>query len=282
MRTVEVIRSVADECRSIGIERSCWFLTVEVAEGLAHLLPNVCFVDASQLVDRIRLIKSEAEVRYIRQAADITERQIRVALDAAHHGASEAELAAATLQAFSPAGSTPVCRVTMSGYRYNVRHGAWTPKVISRGELVLIEIYSSVERYHATQIRTICVGAPTQKHLETARLVIEAQDMALAAMRPRASSRDIDAMVRQALRKIRGEYYNRSGYSTGIGFPPRTAEWQTLDFNEQTDWELQEGMVFHMHALAEGFGVSETVVVTTRGIERLTHSNPRALLATGA
>ena len=284
VRTVEAIRGVADDCRSIGIERSCWFLTVEVAEGLAHLLPNVRFVDASQLVDRIRLIKSEAEVRYIRQAADITERQIRVALDAAHHGATEAELAAATLHAGILAGGeyTGLPCHFMSGYRYNVCHGAWTPKVISRGELVLIEIYSSVERYHATQIRTICVGAPAQKHLETARLVIEAQDMALAAMRPGASSRDIDAMVRHALRKIRGEYYNRSGYSTGIGFPPRTAEWQTLDFNEQTDWELQEGMVFHMLALAEGFGVSETVVVTTRGIERLTHSNPRALLATDA
>ena len=68
-----------------------------------------------------------------------------------------------------------------------------------------------------------------------------------------------------------------SGYSTGIGFPPRTAEWDALDFNEHEDWEIKEGMVFHMLALACGFGISETVAVTASGIERLTRSNPREL-----
>ena len=97
-------------------------------------------------------------------------------------------------------------------------------------------------------------------------------------MKPGASAREIDALVRRPIRNIRPEYYNRTGYSTGIGFPPKTAEWEALDFNEQHDWELREGMAFHMLALASGFGISETVVVTGNGVERLTGSNRRELL----
>ena len=97
-------------------------------------------------------------------------------------------------------------------------------------------------------------------------------------MRPGASAREVDALVRRPIRAIRPDYYNRTGYSTGIGFPPRTAEWEALDFNEQSDWELKEGMAFHMLALASGFGISETVVVTSNGVERLTGSNRRELL----
>jgi len=77
---------------------------------------------------------------------------------------------------------------------------------------------------------------------------------------------------------IRPDYYNRSGYSTGVGFPPKTAEWETLDFNEQSDWTVREGMAFHMLALAKGFGISETMIVTGNGGERVTPRNPRELI----
>lgn len=67
-------------------------------------------------------------------------------------------------------------------------------------------------------------------------------------------------------------------HSTGISFPQRTGEWDAADFNEQEDWELRPNMVFHMLALAGGFGISETVLVTARGPERLTAENPRELI----
>jgi Xaa-Pro dipeptidase len=97
-------------------------------------------------------------------------------------------------------------------------------------------------------------------------------------MRPGASARAIDEAVREPIRRIRPDYVNRTGYSTGIGFPPRTGEWDAADFNEQEDWELKENMVFHMLALAQGFGISETVLVSPTSIERLTATNPRELV----
>lgn len=277
--TTRLARSMATPGATIGIEKRSWFLTADVAEALAAGLTDYRIVDASRLVDVVRLIKSPAEVDVIRRAGAIAEIEQRAAREAVAPGVLETEVASAVFAAGVRAGCeyTGLPHHIMSGYRYNVCHANWIPKKIETGELVLLELYGCVERYHATQMRTLSIGPASDDARRAADIVIAAQDDALAAMRPGASARTVDALVRRPIRVIRPDYYNRSGYSTGIGFPPRTAEWDVLDFNEQEDWELREGMVFHMLALASGFGISETVAVTATGIERLTPSNPREL-----
>jgi Xaa-Pro dipeptidase len=280
-KTVNLVKELRGEKKTVGLEKASWFLTAQAAEEIGRGLPSARIVDASWLVDKVRLIKSEAEIRYIRQAAAIAELQQRVALDAIRPGVTEADVAAAVHFAGIKAGNeyTGLPHHVMSGYRYNVCHANWGPKVIKKGELVLLELYGCVERYHATQMRTVSVGAPSDEAKRAAELIIDSQDRAFSALRPGASSREIDALVRGPLRKVRKEYFNRTGYSTGIGFPPRTAEWQVLDFNEDSDWEVRAGMVFHMLALAQNVGFSETVVVTDTGSVRLTPTNPRELLS---
>ncbi len=279
-RTAEVVNSLHDGPGNLGLEKRCWFLTALAAEQIVAGLGRFTVKDASYLVDRIRVAKSPAEIGYIREAGAIAEIEQRASQATINPGITEATVAAAVLNAGVGAGCeyTGLPHHIMSGYRYNVCHANWGPKLIERGELVFTELYGCRERYHATQMRTVLLGEPADKLREAVDLVIASQDAQLAAMKAGASSVEIDALVRAPIRKIRPDYFNRSGYSTGIGFPPRTAEWDVLDFNEQEDWELKEGMVFHMLALAEGFGISETVVVTETGIERLTPSNPRELI----
>ncbi len=276
-KTLALIPEVRN--RTIGLERRSWFLTAAMADALAAGLASARLVDASLLVDRVRLIKSEAEIACLRRAGAIAELEQRAAQAALAPGVTEAVVAAAVFQAGIEAGCeyTGLPHHIMSGYRYNVCHANWGPKVVRQGEAVLLELYGCVERYHATQMRSVSMGPPSDELRRAAEVVIAAQDAALAAMRPGASAREVDHLVRQPIRRIRPDYFNRSGYSTGIGFPPRTAEWDALDFNEQEDWELRQGMVFHMLALANGFGISETVAVTANGIERLTPESPRAL-----
>ncbi len=278
-KTLELLQAIGTRDKTVGLEKTTWFLTAAVSEALSAGLSDSRIVDASLLVDRVRLIKSETEVRYLRQAGAIAEVEQRAALEAIAPGVTEAEVAAAVYQAGVKAGCeyTGLPHHIMSGYRYDVCHANWGPKVIQRGEMVLLELYGCVERYHATQMRTLSMGPPDDAVKQAVEVVVAAQDAGLAAMKPGASAREVDALVRLPIRKIRPDYFNRTGYSTGIGFPPRTAEWEALDFNEQEDWELREGMVFHMLALASGFGISETVLVTEDGIERLTPANPREL-----
>ena len=278
--TLDLLRAAGADNRRVGIEKGSWFLTVAVAEVLIAGLSSSRILDADRLIDRVRLVKSAAEIGYLRRAARIAELEQRAAWAAISATACEADVAAAVFSAGINGGCeyTGLPHHIMSGYRSDVGHANWTGKQVRRGELVLLELYGGVERYHATQMRTVSVGPPSDAAKRASEIVIAAQDAALAAMRPGASARAIDALVREPIRRIRPDYVNRSGYSTGIGFPPRTAEWDAVDFNEQEDWELKENMVFHMLALAQGFGISETVLVTSDGIERLTAANPRDLV----
>ncbi len=279
-RTVAVLNDTPGPKTKLGVEKGCWFLKTSIYEGLVAALPNARIMDATLLIDHVRIIKSKAEIEYLRKAGEIAEIEIRAALGVLSDGVTEAQVAAAVAEAGISAGCeyTGLPHHIMSGYRYEVCHANWSPKLIRTGELVLLELYGCIERYHATQMRTISIGEPTEQVKEAVEVVVAAQDEGLSKMKPGASSLELDTIVRGRIKKIRPDYYNRTGYSTGIGFPPRTAEWEALDFNEQHDWELKEGMVFHMLALAGGFGISETVVVTEGGIERLTSSNPRELI----
>ena len=278
--TLDLLRAAGADNRRVGIEKHSWFLTIAVAEALTAGLSCSRIVDASLLIDRVRLLKSAAEIGYLRRAARIAELEQRAAWAAISATACEADVAVAVYNAGINAGCeyTGLPHHIMSGYRYDVGHANWTGKQVRRGELVLLELYGCVERYHATQMRTVSVGQPSEAAKRASEIVIAAQDAALAAMRPGASARAIDALAREPIRRIRPDYVNRTGYSTGIGFPPRTGEWDAADFNQQEDWELKENMVFHMLALAQGFGISETVLVTANGIERLTTANPRELV----
>ena len=279
-KTLGLVRSLHPQARTIGLELGSWFLKPIQADALRSRLSDHKIVDAYLLVDRVRLIKSPAEIGYLRRAGEIAEIEQRAAFEIISDGVTEAQIAAAVFEAGINSGCeyTGLPHHIMSGYRYDVCHANWSPKVVHSGELVLLELYGCLERYHATQMRTISMGPAPDELREAAEIVIAAQDANLAALKPGASAREVDALTRKPIRAIRSDYYNRSGYSTGIGFPPRTAEWEVLDFNEQQDWEVKEGMTFHMLALAKGFGISETVLVTKSGVERLTGSNRRELL----
>lgn len=279
-RTIDVIDDLDGSPKRVGLEKKCWFLTASFSDQIAVAMSGAEMIDSSLLVDHVRVIKSEAEIRYLRQAGSIAEVEMRAAVEAMAHGVTEADVAAAVYEAGIQAGCeyTGLPHHIMSGHRYDVCHANWSPKVIMQGELVLVELYGCMERYHSTQMRTLSIGAPSDDVKRSVDVVLSAQDAGLTQMKPGASSLELDTIVRSKIREIRPDYFNRTGYSTGIGFPPRTAEWEALDFNEQHDWELKEGMVFHMLALAGGFGISETIAVTKSGIERLTPSTPRELI----
>src|SRR5262249_30080280 len=187
--------------------------------------------DTDQLVERIRIIKSESEIRYLRQAAAVSEIEQRAAWAVLKPGVTEAEVAATVFAAGVRAGCeyTGLPHHIYSGHRFNVNHANGGLKVIAKGEIVAMELYGCVERYHATQMRTVSLGPLTHERRKIAELLVSAQDAQIAAMKPGASSREVDALVRKPVRKLRPDYYNRSGYSTGIGFPPKSGEWETLD-----------------------------------------------------
>ena len=72
-------------------------------------------------------------------------------------------------------------------------------------------------------------------------------------------------------------YTNKTFYSVGLLLPPSGGE--ALEASPAADWRFRAGMTFHTYLLARGFGLSETIVITETGYERLTKF-PRRLIVT--
>lgn len=108
----------------IGLQESALYLKLAEFRRLERLLPKVTFVDVSDIVARLRLVKSPREIESMRRATAITDAGLRAGIAAIAEGTRECDIAAATYAAPSPPVRGPAsfmaCRPS----------GAW-PRAIS-------------------------------------------------------------------------------------------------------------------------------------------------------
>jgi Xaa-Pro dipeptidase len=289
--TVRVLRERGWAARSIGIELDAWFLTTRHFLGLRRRLGGAEPADASQLVNRIRLVKSEAELRYIRAAARAAEASTAAAVRAIRPGVREYEVAAEMHRALFRAGSTYLGHPPLlgSGPRSGRAFVTWSDRVIRANEPVHLEPGGCVRRYHAVLIRTVHVGPPRdRKFLRLVDLSLEGLHDGLATLRAGVTSAEVDDALKGPVRRAGlGETaFSRGGYSIGIGFPPDWGEGRTQSIKQGDPTVLQANMTFHVlsNLWYEGktlVSFSETVRVTESGCEVLTRF-PRQLVVRGA
>jgi Xaa-Pro dipeptidase len=278
---LDVIARTLGKKARIGIEADAWPLNINLHQFLAGGLKCAEWVNVGDITSRLRLIKSPAEIDYQREAAAAAEAGMTAGVGAAMAGNSERDVAAAVCAALVKAGSdTPGPGVLSSGERANHLHGGPTDRHLAHGDTLQLEPTPHVRHYNARFMRTIKIGAASDRDREIADLLIELQDNALAAVAPGVAATVPDRLYREAIlgSGLVRSYTNKTFYSIGLMLSPTGAE--PLEVTPESDWCFEVGMTFHSYLLVAGFGFSETLVVTLGGFERLTNY-PRALIVSG-
>ena len=273
LRSVLSERDVASG--RIGVPMQSPYFTPHALEHVRHALPAIQWVDASSLVSRLRLVKSTAELGYIREACRYAEAALLAGVTACRPGRTENHVAAAMLAAMIEAGSeTPAKNPLIgAGPRSAFGHVSWEGGPIRAGEPVFLEPGACVRRYHAALMRCAVPGVPRPEHRHWAVACREAVNAAIRAMRPGVSAETIDAACRGTVEAagLTHLFHHRTGYSIGLGF----SNWiEDLSLRPRESTALQAGMVFHLVPFLTdgqaGIAVSEMVLVTEDGAERLT------------
>ena len=273
----EAIASRIGRSARLGVELSAWPLSAGRYEYLKSALPQIEWQDESDLAPRMRLIKSPAEIAYQRRAARAAEAGMQAAIDSAGVGVSEREMAAEICAAMIRAGSDlPGPGVMSSGERAFHLHGGYSDRVLEPGDMVQIETTPNVRHYHARFMRPIRVGPTQDDDQRIVEQLIGIQDAALREVRPGVSASVPDAIYRDGVLSagLRETYTNKTFYSVGLLLQPNGGE--PLEAAPGSVWTFEPGQTFHTYVLARGFGMSETIVITDNGYERLTHF-PRQL-----
>jgi Xaa-Pro dipeptidase len=266
----------------VGIEAWSSGMTHGAAERLKQACPQAEWVDVSELVDELRMVKSAAEQDLMRAAARVSDAAAAAAIDAVRPRASERDVAAACQQATIAAGGTypgfgPFIRSTS---RLGEEHTTWGDAQFSRGDSVFLELSGCVARYHAPLGRLVHLGAAPNDARTIAKICADAFDAACAALRPGALFRDVYAAWQRVVDAAGLAHYRRHhcGYVVGIGVPPSwTGGQKVTGLRHDSELSVKTGMSFHVLSWLMGTGrgdffLSNTVLLGDGGPEVLTRT----------
>lgn len=260
----------------IGVEMDAYYFSAYAYQRLTRALPTASFVDATLLVNWVRLIKSEQEIAYIQQAGQIVTRAMNTALEVIRPGVRESDAAAEIFRAqiqgtdeFS--GDYPaIVPLIPSGVRTSAAHLTWTDRRYEVGDAVNIEIAGCRNRYHSPLSRTVVIGQPDPRLADLGKVVAEGLQTALEAVRPGALCEEVEAAWQRTINRYGFEKPSRLGYSEGVNYPPDWGE-HTASLRAGDKTVLEPNMVFHMIAgmWYDGYGLemSEAFRVTPAGAE---------------
>jgi Xaa-Pro aminopeptidase len=200
---------------ALGIEAQA--LTVRDWERLAGVTRGR-LVPTSDLVERLRAIKSPEEVAAIRSAATLAQGALAEVLPTVRTGQTELEVAAALESSLRRRGSEwhPFPTIVASGPRAALPHARTSARTIEPGDWLLLDFGAQVDGYCADLTRTVVVGARADERQRTVyELVRSAQRRALEHLRAGMTGREGDALAREVI-AARG-FGDAFGHSLGHG-----------------------------------------------------------------
>jgi Xaa-Pro aminopeptidase len=264
----------------IGIELEAYYYSPKAHARLTAALPDATFVDADLLVNWIRAVKSAAEVHYLRLGARLAEAAVKTAYEVIAPGIRECDAIAAIQTAQygglpDHAGDiTALPPTILAGENASAPHLMWSSRAFSENETIALELAGACRHYTAGLARTMQLGRKPQHVADVEKAVIEGMDAVLATAKPGKLAHDVEATWRAAIAKHGLKKESRIGYSIGVAFPPDWGE-HTISLRQGDKTELQPGHVLHaiLGMWMEGWGIeiSETILITDRGCETLTH-----------
>ena len=273
---IELIKKNKWDKLNIGVEMDSHYFTAYCYEKLKQGLPNAKIKDSERLVNWVRLVKSEAEIKLMKGAALISQEAMKVAMASIKPGVRQcdavAEIQKALFKGTTEIGGEYASIATLlpTGKGTSASHLTATDEKFVEGEATIIELSGVNKRYHCPMARTILLGKPDQKKIDAMKATNEALDEGIAATKPGNTANDVAQKFWSVLDKYNIKKESRTGYSIGIGYPPDWGE-HTLNIYKGDMTVLQPNVCFHMIAVMQfgdwGVEASESVRVTERGSE---------------
>jgi len=276
----ELLRDYGCENQTIGIEYHAYGLTGQRALAVNSALQDFCtLVDASDTVRLVRLVKSNLELDYVRQAGTLCDEMLEVSIEYTQPGNTVKSVYGAMMQVLMTGGGDPsASRWPMGAGESAVFCRYHTgDEIIQDNDQVIFEPAAAYRHYHACMMYNIVTGGLDPRHQAMHESCVDALESCQALLRAGNTVGELYAAHANAFQ--RGGYTNAAlaacGYSVGISYPPTWMDWPMIwAENPQV---LEPGMVFFMHMilLDDSTGLSmclgETAIVTEGACERINH-----------
>jgi len=250
-------------------------------EYLMKELPGYKFVDATDSIDRLKVIKSPEEIEFIKETARLQDKAMEHVRKSIRPGRKEYEIFAEAQYAMSIRGSSRQLILVGSNpknvvIRWQVRH--FQNRVIREGDQINVLIETNGPGGFYTEIgRVLSLGKPSQALQDAIGTAIEAQQVSLKLLKPGADPKDLWEANNEFLVK-RGYLPERRLYAHGQGYD--LVERPLLRFDEPM--KIQAGMNLTVHPWAINDSawsvVTDNYLVTETGASECLHKTMKDVI----
>ena len=171
-------------------------------------------------IDELRIVKDETELELLARACSITGEAFSAVLGRLRPGVTEREYAIALERAMIDLGAESVAfdTIVASGPNGAIPHHVASDRPFAVGDLVTVDCGARFGGYHADMTRTVAIGEPASWQREIYQIVAHAQAAGIAASRPGADVRDVDATARDLIEAAGygGQFAHGLGHGVGL------------------------------------------------------------------
>jgi len=256
------------------------YVTVANADVMRQNHPSITWRLEQNILSDLVARKDAKEVELIRRAQDVTERAFEEILGVLRPGISERDIAAELVYRQLKHGAEQMAfePIVASGPRGAMPHARASDKLMTVGEMVVLDFGCVVEGYASDMTRTVALGEPGSDARNVYATVLDAQETAIAYARAGIKSAELDGRARTVIDAAGyGEYF---GHSLGHGIGLRTHEWPPVSFRSEAVLPARAAVTIEPGIyLPDKFGVriEDLVLLNKNGCENLTRS-PKQLI----
>ncbi len=266
---MQVLKECMDD---MGISKVCFesaYVTVGQLLQFQEKVSGIEFVPVGDLLENLRMLKTPAEVKLIKDACALTDKCFDHIKRLVQIGVTEYEIQLELEFFFRRNGATCAFDpIIVSGANSARPHGKATEKPLAEGDLVTFDFGAKMGGYCADMTRTVVVGKASDRTRDIYFTVLKAQMACLEMMRPGVIAGDVDAKAREIFSEKGWGANFGHGLGHGLGIlvhdTGRLGTGSTTVLEPGQIWTVEPGLYF------EDFGgcrIEDDVLVTETGIE---------------
>ncbi|MCR3760766.1 Xaa-Pro peptidase family protein [Clostridium felsineum] len=267
---IPILLKIINKESTLGIDKN-WpaHFLIELMEN-----SNMKFINSSPIIDEVRMIKDEEEIKVLRESSKINDKVMEELIKYIDESKTEKEMAKVIQEIFQKNGIEKLSFETICSYGKNGADPHHMPDdtKLKEGDSIVIDMGGVYNNYCSDMTRTFFYKEPCEEAKKIYDIVKRANEAGKNAVKPGVKLSDIDKITREVIEKEGyGEYFtHRTGHNIGI----EDHEFPSVGGN--SDIKAQVGMVFSIEPgiyIPEKYGVriEDLVVVTETGCEVLNH-----------
>ena len=257
-RAAQVLRDLGLAGETIGLEKS--YVSANRWEEIVGLLPEARIVDSTDLMDRVRWIKTTGEVKALEAGARLLDEAYLEVLPTVRPGDTERLVHSRIIESCLRRGANWAHGILNSS-RNAVAYGGESDMAFQAGDIIRNDYVSYLNGYPGHQSRTVVVGQPTDEQKNTYRITRDIYRAVIDRCRPGAKASDIYHFANDSFHQA-GFQGNVSLAGHGVG-----AWWHQQEpyMVPSSDRVLEKGMVVALEPHIGYWHLQDMVLVTGDG-----------------